>query len=1092
VVLAAESRDDLVRRAQRLAGWCEANVDARLLDVAFSAAAGAADGPPLRLGVVASSLGDLSVKLRESAARLERGDVRISDRSGIYFFAEPLAPSGRVAYVFPGEGAQYPGMLADLCVHFPEVRSSFDLLDRALAAEEGGSLPSTIIFPREGSAAPDDRLWRMDGAVESVLAANLGLLALVRRLGLRPDAVVGHSTGEYSALIAAGAVAVESDDALATHLREGNRLSKQLVARGAVSSGALVAAGPVDPDLVQTTLSAFDGSVWLALDNCPHQVVLFAGADAVRELTDELRRRGVICRELPFGRAYHTPLFAPVRAELEPFIERLRIRRPKVELYSCASAAPYPAEPDEIRTLLLDQWVRPVRFRETVEQMYAAGVRIFVEVGPRGSLSAFVDDTLRRRPHAAVPANSIQRSGVSQLNHLVARLAAHGVALDLAPLYERRRPQHVAFDEPAGGAAPPRAAPALALSLPVIEVRPRPAPAQSSAPPAGETVPAAAPPSDRTAVVQEHLRTMERFLRTQQVVTERFLRREGSTPPGSDAVVLRMTFDLREDRFLRDHALAARVSDEDPELLGLVVVPLTISVDRLVRVAAALVPELEVVAVRDLRAHHWIPLQDGVAEVEAAARLVPGSDREIRASLTRIAGASAGPAVEGTVVFGRRSAPPPATSLELANARRSRWTPERLYAEGMFHGPAFRGVVSVERVGDEGIEATLRVPDEEGVIAGPGRLQTSPLLADAAGQLVGYWTADTLPRGFVVFPYLVRSADYFGPPPAPGESLTGRARVSVEGEHRTSAEIEVVDLEGACRIRLTGWADKRIDMPEAFYRLRIDPAREQLSGDWPALSSALGVVGATCRRLDVEEAFFGSDGGIWIDVLAHIVLSRRERASWTSSGQSQQRRLQWLLGRVAAKDAVRELVRRRLDRHVRPADVGIANDAAGRPFVTGGWTDRLEAPPVVSITHTGGVAVAIAAEAHAADGVGVDVERLSGAPAELEGFLDDGERDVAIAAGRPLDDEGLLRLWCAKEAAGKALGSGLAGRPSGLVVRAVDGPSGAVRIEPAPSFAAASGGRPVDVWTIRDGDLVAAVASMERATGRTAERKGTW
>src|SRR5262249_8287993 len=193
-------------------------------------------------------------------------------------------------------------------------------------------------------------------------------------------------------------------------------------------------------------------------------------------------------------------------------------------------------------------------------------------------------------------------------------------------------------------------------------------------------------------------------------------------------------------------------------------------------------------------------------------------------SLAPTGGTPAGPAVEGTVVFGRRPAPPSAARFELANGRPSRWTPERLYSEGMFHGPAFRGVVSVDRVGDEGIEATLRVPDEEGAISVPSRLHTSPLLADAAGQLVGYWTGETLSRGYVVSPYRVRSIDFFGPPPPPGESLTGRARVSVEGEHRTSAEIEVADAAGACRLRLSGWQDKRIDMPEAFYRLRIDPA----------------------------------------------------------------------------------------------------------------------------------------------------------------------------------------------------------------------------------------------------------------------------
>ena len=102
--------------------------------------------------------------------------------------------------------------------------------------------------------------------------------------------------------------------------------------------------------------------------------------------------------------------------------------------------------PDEIRRLAVEQWTRPVGFRDTVEAMYRDGLRIFVDVGARGNLCGYVEDILRGRPAFAVAANLPRRSGTAQLNHLVASLFAQGVSVDPAYLYARRRPEHIDLD----------------------------------------------------------------------------------------------------------------------------------------------------------------------------------------------------------------------------------------------------------------------------------------------------------------------------------------------------------------------------------------------------------------------------------------------------------------------------------------------------------------------------------------------------------------------------------------------------------------------------------------------------------------------
>ena len=162
---------------------------------------------------------------------------RIKGISGVYFDARPMRAYGRLAVLFPGEGSQYPRMFEDLCLHFPEVRTCFDLLDRSAQGNDEHYLPSSYIFPppRPPDAAddPDQRLWRMAGAVEAVFTANRAAWALLGRLRVVPDVLVGHSTGEYNALLAAGAIDVDDDD-LVRHLRRGHLISRELGETGRV------------------------------------------------------------------------------------------------------------------------------------------------------------------------------------------------------------------------------------------------------------------------------------------------------------------------------------------------------------------------------------------------------------------------------------------------------------------------------------------------------------------------------------------------------------------------------------------------------------------------------------------------------------------------------------------------------------------------------------------------------------------------------------------------------------------------------------------------------------------------------------------
>lgn len=430
------------------------------------------------LAIVASSTEDLARKLTHSATRLADPACRyIKDISGIYFFERMLAPEGKLAFLFPGEGSQYLNMFADLCMRVPPVRAQFDLMDAAFSGHARESLPSQVIFPppspndAETRQAQERRLEEMDCASEAVFAASQGMLALLAELEILPDVVVGHSGGEISALLTAGVIQVASPAEIIRHITDINQLYLQLSAEGLVPSGCAFAVSGVDREAVVRLICESGGHFDIGMDNCPHQVVVCGTECSADGLLERLRSMGALCTPMPFQRPYHTPAFEPYCARIRPFFDRVQIGRGRVPAYSAATTRPFPDDPEEIRRLAAGQTALPVRFRETLEALHDDGARVFVEVGPKGILTSFVADTLRTRPHAAIASDLPQVSGTLQLNHMLAHLAAQGVRVRLNPLYERREAQKIDLDDPVASKKETKRGLRLVTSLPHLRLK---------------------------------------------------------------------------------------------------------------------------------------------------------------------------------------------------------------------------------------------------------------------------------------------------------------------------------------------------------------------------------------------------------------------------------------------------------------------------------------------------------------------------------------------------------------------------------------------------------------------------------------------
>jgi acyl transferase domain-containing protein/phosphopantetheinyl transferase len=450
-LIQAESRTELIRQCEQVERFAAASPTVELKDVAYSLNSKLRP-ESVRLAIIASSVSDLSEKLARALPSLrDPRRAEIKDPSGIYFFDHPLGKEGKVAFAFPGEGSQYVNMLSDLCIHFPLVRTWFDIIERSFLRSGSKRLPSHIIFPPPLITMGDEfnaQLWDMDLGPATVFAANQAIFSLLFCLGIHPQATVGHSTGEYSALLGCGAIKwVQSgEEQLIQSLHSLNNVYEKCSTADSIPTGTLLVVSGGEPGLAFSVLDPKEKGLYLAMDNCPHQTILFGSEASIQKAAAQLRRKGAICSEMPFGRAYHTPLFQPFTDQVGGFFSNLNIVEPMCDMYSCATAAVFPRDPEQIRSLAISQWARPVRFRETIQAMYDAGVRVFLEVGPRGNLTAFIEDILSAKPHLAVAADVQHRAGTTQLNHMLGLLAAHGLSMYLHYLYLHRAPKELSFD----------------------------------------------------------------------------------------------------------------------------------------------------------------------------------------------------------------------------------------------------------------------------------------------------------------------------------------------------------------------------------------------------------------------------------------------------------------------------------------------------------------------------------------------------------------------------------------------------------------------------------------------------------------------
>ncbi|WP_420645427.1 SDR family NAD(P)-dependent oxidoreductase [Candidatus Leptofilum sp.] len=332
-------------------------------------------------------------------------------------------PIGKIAFMFPGQGSQYVNMGKELVEFSPIVKKVFDEADAVMKPILGKPLTDYIFVDPDDKDAINQAtfdLMQTEITQPAMLTMDIALLKLLQSYGFNPEMVMGHSLGEYAALIAAGIMPF-------AHALEASAARGAEMAAVDVPDKGKMAAVLAPYEEVEAVLNSIDGYVVPANINSRSQCVFGGASEAVEEAVKQFEAKGYRGMLLPVSHAFHTSIVAPASEPLRRVLDRLDIQPGQLPLVANVTGEIYPTDVEAIKDMLKLQIASPVQWVKGLETLYANGIRAFVEVGPKRALRGFANDVFADKEDViALMTNHPKNGTMPSFNQALCGLYAAG------------------------------------------------------------------------------------------------------------------------------------------------------------------------------------------------------------------------------------------------------------------------------------------------------------------------------------------------------------------------------------------------------------------------------------------------------------------------------------------------------------------------------------------------------------------------------------------------------------------------------------------------------------------------------------------
>ncbi|HEY3698406.1 MAG TPA: beta-ketoacyl synthase N-terminal-like domain-containing protein, partial [Spongiibacteraceae bacterium] len=394
-----------------------------LRDLSFTAEC--CSGGAIQCAFVAYDRDDLALKIQIAITRADHADI----------FYRETTDAGKIAFVFPGQGSQTPGMLNDLFVTFPHLHRLLEIDPHC----------ASILFPptaydRAQQQAQQRAITDTRVAQPALGMVELAVIELFNALGIKPAMAAGHSYGELVALASAGCFDAR------TLLALSRQRGEAILAAAGSDPGKMAAVSCGHAELKE--IFDADSGVVLANQNSTAQTVISGATAAIENALAVLKEKGIAAKAIETACAFHSPVVARAEPLFGRVLQNVAIAAPAFPVYSNTTTQPYQHDSDAIKYQLAQHVVSPVRFVEQIENMYADGARVFVEMGPKRVLSGLIKNILAARPHRIIAIDAGNQTGIGAFLSAIAQLAVINDDIDLSMLYAGRNPQRLDIDTP--------------------------------------------------------------------------------------------------------------------------------------------------------------------------------------------------------------------------------------------------------------------------------------------------------------------------------------------------------------------------------------------------------------------------------------------------------------------------------------------------------------------------------------------------------------------------------------------------------------------------------------------------------------------